>query len=89
MSTNTDHLEQLMSTPNESQAAMVVTVVNDFGIYAVAEGGLTAGFCAATPGEVHIMVRSQDLDRARKALEEYREVMGDIDWDDVDVGEAE
>ena len=89
MPPNPDHLEALTSTPNESQAAMIVSALKDRGIDAVAEGGLTAGFRAETVGEVRIMVWRQDMDRARQALEEYRDAMSDIDWDEVDVGEGE
>lgn len=89
MPPNRDHLEPLTSTPNEPQAAMIVLALKDCGIDAVAEGGLTAGFRTEAVGEVRIMVWRQDLDRARQALDEYRDAMSDIDWDEVDVGEAE
>ena len=89
MPKDTDRLEPLTSTPNESQAAIIVAALKDRGINAVAEGGLTAGFRAETFGEVRIMVWRKDLDLAREALDEYRDVMSDIDWDGVDVGEAE
>ncbi len=89
MASNTDHLEALISTPNEGQAAMIVSALKDRGIDAVAEGGLTAGFRAETFGEVKIMVWRHDLDRARQALAEYRNAVSDIDWDEVDVGEVE
>jgi Putative prokaryotic signal transducing protein len=89
MTSDADRLETLTSTPNEPQAAMIVSALKDSGIDAVAEGGLTAGFRAETPGEVHIMVRQKDLDRARLALDEYRKTVTNIDWDEVDLGEAE
>lgn len=89
MTTDPDHLEALTSTPNESRAAMIVAALKDGGIDAVAEGGLTAGFRAETFGEVKVMVRSSDLEAARAALAEYKEVMSEIDWDQVDVGEVE
>jgi len=84
-----DRLEPLTSTPNEPQAAMIVSALKDRGVDAVAEGGLTAGFRAETVGEVRVMVWQEDLDRARLALDEYQAVMQDIDWDSVDVGEQE
>ncbi len=89
MTPSPDHLEPLTSTPNEPQAAMIVSALKDRGIDAVAEGGLTAGFRAETVGEVRVMVWRQDLNRARQALDDFREAMSDIDWDNVDVGEGE
>jgi len=89
MPPNPDHLEALTSTPNESQAAMIVSALKQQGIEAVAEGGLTAGFRAEAVGEVRIMVWEKDMARAHQALDEYREAVRDIDWDEVDVGERE
>jgi len=89
MTLNSDPLIALTSTPNESQAAVIVSALKDRGIEAVAEGGLTAGFRAETFGEVKIMVWQKDLEAARAALAEYKDVMGEIDWDEVDVGEGE
>ncbi len=89
MTSDSERLEALTSTPNESQAAMIVAALKDGGIEAVAEGGLTAGFRAETFGEVKVMVREKDLDAARAALAEFKDVMSDIDWDQVDVGDAE
>ncbi len=89
MTESSDYLEPLTSTPGEPQAAMIITALKDLGIEAIAEGGLTAGFRAETFGEVKVMVRHNDLDRARRALAEFRASATDIDWDSVDVGEAE
>lgn len=89
MTGTSDRLEPLTSTPNESQAAMIVAALKDQGIEAVAEGGLTAGFRAETFGEVKVMVWHKDLTRARQALADYRDAVQDIDWDGVDVGERE
>ncbi len=89
MRSKKDHLEPLTSTPSEGQAAMIVSVLKDSGIEAVAEGGLTAGFRAESVGEVRVMVWAEDLERARLALDEYKNAVRDIDWDEVDVGEGE
>lgn len=89
MMSDDERLEALTSTPNESQAAMIVAALKDGGIEAVAEGGLTAGFRAESTGEVQVMVRERDLDAAHAALAEFKEVMSDIDWDQVDVGDPE
>lgn len=89
MPNNPDQIEALTSTPDESRAAMVIAALKDRGIDAVAEGGLTSGFRAETYGEVKVMVRREDMDRARAALAEYKDAVRDIDWDNVDVGEME
>lgn len=89
MSHHPDRLEPLTSTPSEPQAAMIVSVLKDRVIDAVAEGGLTSGFRAETFGEVRVMVWQEDLERARLALAEYISAMQDLDWDGVDVGEVE
>tara|TARA_R110002111_G_scaffold133330_1_gene199169 strand:- start:482 stop:751 length:270 start_codon:yes stop_codon:yes gene_type:complete len=89
MTSDPDHLEALTSTLNESRAAMIVAALKDGGIDAVAEGGLMANFRGECYSEVKVMVRSRDLEAARAALAEYKEVMSEIDWDQVDVGEAE
>lgn len=84
-----DYLEPLTSTPGEPQAAMIIAALNDQGIEAVAEGGLTAGFRAEAVGEVKVMVWHNDLEHARQALADYCDAAQDIDWGDVDLGEAE
>jgi len=89
MSHHPDRLEPLTSTPHEPQAAMIVSVLKERGIKAVAEGGLTSGFRAETVGEVRVMVWQEDLERARLALAQYQAEMKDFDWDGVDVGEPE
>ncbi len=88
MSSKTGHLKALTSTPNESQAAVIVSALKDRGIEAVAEGGLMASFRGETFSEVKIMVWEKDLEAARAALAEYKDVMSEIDWDQVDVGEG-
>lgn len=89
MTDNPDQLVALTSTPDEPRAAMIIAALADRGVQAVAEGGLTSGFRAETIGEVKVMVRREDLDRARESLAEYKAAMSDIVWDEVDVGEME
>ena len=83
------HLEPLISTPDEPQAAMIVAALKDRGIDAVAQGGLTSGFRTETVGEVQVMVWREDLETARRALDDYRQSVSEIDWDSIDVGEKE
>ncbi len=57
------------------------------GIRAFAAGGYTAGFRAEAPGDVKILVKQADLDRARKALAENQDYQLAINWSNVDVTE--
>jgi ketopantoate reductase len=52
-------------------------------------GGYIAGYRAEAPSDVHIVVRSRDLARAREALAEIRATHTDVDWSQVDVGDPE
>ena len=79
----------LTSVPSEIEAAAIVTAMSAEGIEATATGGLTAGFRAEAPGEVQVMVRREDLAEARRLFDELLENRGDVDWSQVDVGEAE
>jgi len=89
MSQSSDDLEVLVSVATEPEAALIVGALKEQGIEAAAEGGLTSALRAEAPGEVHVVVRQGDLDRARGALAGFREGMSDIDWEDVDVGKPE
>lgn len=60
----------LTTRPNEAQAALLVAALEGRGVKAEATGGFTAGFRAEAPGEVSILVRACDLERAREALRE-------------------
>ena len=53
---------------NEIEAALIVASLADEGIHAEAVGGLTSGFRAEAPGDVTIIVRGEDAERARAFL---------------------
>jgi hypothetical protein len=59
----------LTAVPNEALAAMIVAALGHEGIMAHAQGSLTSGFRAEAPGNVQVLVRRADLDRARALLE--------------------
>ena len=54
--------------PTEQLAAIVVSVLADAGIRAVATGGFTAGFVAEAPGWVKVQTLQADADRAREII---------------------
>lgn len=60
----------LMSVPNDLEAAMVVSALAAHEVDATTSGSFTAGFQAEAPGDVEVLVRSCDLERARGVLSE-------------------
>ena len=58
----------LTTAATEAQAALIVAALEERGVQAQATGGYTSGFRAAATGEVRILVRQSDLERARDAL---------------------
>jgi len=84
-----EHIVVLTSTPLEMQAGIIVGALQQNGIKATMSGQTTAGFRAEAPGWVQVLVAEDDLPRARAVLEELRRESKDIDWSQIDVGEAE
>ena len=89
MSAVPNHPEVLITVRNELEAMPLIAALAELGIEASSTGGFTAGFRAEAPGEVQIIVRSEDLARATAALEEISKNTSDVDWSQVDVGEPE
>lgn len=58
----------LTVVPTEPQAVMIVAGLEDENIPAWIMGALTSGFRAATPGQVQVLVRQSDVERAREIL---------------------
>jgi type III secretory pathway lipoprotein EscJ len=58
----------LTTRRTEAQAALIVAALRDRGVEAQATGGFTSSFRAEAPGDVRILVRRSDLERAREAL---------------------
>jgi len=65
-------LTTVAERPTETSAALLVNVLQDAGIKAVAVGGFTAGFRAEAPGWVQIKTLAADAPRAREVLAEIR-----------------
>ena len=59
----------LTVVPTESQAAMIVAGLEDKDIPAWVMGALTSGFRAAAAGQVQVLVRQSDVERAREILQ--------------------
>jgi hypothetical protein len=58
----------------ESAALILVSVLKDAGIRAIATGGFTAGFRAEAPGVVKVQTFEADAERARQVIAEIREL---------------
>ncbi len=89
MTPDPDRPETLLSVANEIEAATIVGYLDQCGIRAFAAGGYTSGFKAEAPGNVKILVKQADLDRARQALAEHKDYQLAIDWSKMDVTERE
>lgn len=69
----------LTTRPTEARAALIVAALDEHGVKAEATGGFSAGLRAAAPGEVRILVRACDLEKARDALREIESGAADAD----------
>ena len=58
--------------PTEAGASVLVAVLADEGIRAVATGGFTAGFKAEAPGWVTVQTLESDAERAKTILAELK-----------------
>jgi hypothetical protein len=79
----------LASVANEIEAAGLVTALAAYDIEASVVGGFTSGMKAEAPGDVQVLVKESDLDRAKAALAEIRKDWNQLDWSTIDVGEPE
>ncbi len=82
-------LEVLVQVPNEIEATLIANDLESEGITSVLTGINTAAFRAEAPGLVSVMVRHDDLDRARQIMMNVQNRAADTDWEHVDVGEPE
>lgn len=58
--------------PTEPAATVLVNVLADAGIRAVAVGGFTAGFAAEAPGWVQVKTFERDADKAREIIAQVK-----------------
>jgi len=69
----------LLTVANDIEAAIIVGALADQKVGARIVGGFTAGFIAEAPGGVSILVRQQDLSRAREMLADMQDTFADCD----------
>lgn len=70
MSTDPNEPVVLTSVPSEIEATLIADALQEQGFQVVMEGELTSGYRAEAPGEIRLMVRREQFEQARKALEE-------------------
>ena len=74
---------------NEVEAATILSALAESGIQGTTTGSFTTGFRTEAPGDVTVVVRHCDLQRALEVLAEVEAARKNIDWAAVDVGEPE
>jgi Putative prokaryotic signal transducing protein len=84
-------LVTVASRSSEVEAAILVNVLQDEGIRAVALGGFTAGFRTEAPGWVRVQTFASDAEAARCIIAELKPISPDesseLDFDlNVDLG---
>jgi hypothetical protein len=70
MTSNDDNLVTLSTVTTEAEGQMLVNLLNEHGIAAVATGGFTSQFRAEAPGVVRVLVKRVNLPEARGVLVE-------------------
>ncbi|WP_430451718.1 hypothetical protein [Rhodopirellula europaea] len=58
--------------PTEPAATVLVSILADAGIRAVAVGGFTAGFVAEAPGWVQVKTFERDAEKAREIIAQIK-----------------
>ena len=71
---NDEKLVTVAERATETAASILVAVLEDEGIEAVATGGFTAGFRAEAPGMVRVQTLQRDARRAVQILSELKQV---------------
>lgn len=71
MSAKHDQLVTLSVLDNEIEAQLLVNLLKENGIAAVATGGVTSAFRAEAPGDVRVLIKQDCLSQARSVLAEF------------------
>lgn len=78
----------LASFAHELEAGVIVNELRSRGIRAQTSGETLAGFRAEVPGDVNVLVPEEQLELARRHLEElHSTTRSDVNWSLVDVGD--
>lgn len=72
MSNDPNEAVKLATFTTEVEAQLLVGELADAGVDAQSSGALTASFRVEAPGEVAVLVRQSDLEKAKQVLETFR-----------------
>lgn len=89
MSDQRPELVTLTKVPNESEAKSLIGLFEEEGISVFINGGDDLSLFGDDVGDIQLIVKKVDYDRAAKLLEEIEAENSEIDWSQVDVGEPE
>jgi len=87
MSHDQDDLVLLRSVATAFEAHTLVAVLHEHGLDACVYDASATGF--GIPGHSEVMVRSREVARARRILDQQIADSVDLDWDEVQLGERE
>ena len=82
-------LVTLTNVANESEAKSLIGLFEDEGISVFINGGDDLSLFGEEMGDVQLIVKKADYEKASKLLQEIEEENSEIDWSQVDVGEPE
>ncbi len=88
MSDDTE-LSVLTMTAREYEAQLIVDALFEKGIHAEKSGGAASDFKVGVPGQVEVLVETNQLAAATAAYQTIRDEADHIDWSQVDVGKPE
>ena len=79
----------LAEVPAEIEAQLIVAALETEGIEAFKSGGYASDFRVGVPGHIKILVRPEDLDRAKEAFAHLRDDDGEINWSNIGADDQE
>ncbi len=89
MSDQQPDLVTLTNVANESEAKSLIGLFEEEGISVFINGGDDLSLFGEDLGDVQLIVKKVDYEKAVKLLEEIEAENSEIDWSQVDVGEPE
>ena len=85
---NKTPLVRLLKVDDQFKATMILGALQSAGIEARLEGDHVADLRLQIPATRQILVYESDFEVAKSILDEFRESMKNVDWSQIDVGDA-
>ena len=89
MSEQKPELVTLTKVANESEAKSLIGLFEDEGIAVFVNGGDDLSLFGDDVGDIQLIVKKADYQKAAELLAEIEAENSEIDWSQVDVGEPE